>query len=190
MLSDEEWRPVVGYGGLYMVSSMGRVRSLDRVDRRGQFRPGRLLRERNDTAGAGYRYVNLSRDGVARKINVHVIVLEAFIGPRPSPRHEGCHQDGDRTNPRLANLRWGTPEENHADRWRHGTEYVGERTAAAVLTDEMVQWILESQQSSLALAPIFGVASSTIRAVRNGQNWRHRTGRGRKVPPTAIRMAA
>lgn len=190
MQESEVWLPVVGYAGCYVVSNMGRVRSLDRIDQQGRHRPGKLLTERNDLRGAGYRYVNLSKDGIAKKVNVHVLVLEAFVGPRPSARHEGCHADGDRTNPRLSNLHWGTPEENWADRWRHGTESAGEKSPAAVLTDEMVRWILESPQSSLALAPLLGVASSTIRAVRIGQNWGHRTGRGRKGRDAAQRIAA
>lgn len=49
----------------------------------------------------------------------------------------------------------------------------GERAANAVLDSEMVSWIRDSHQSSLKLAPILGIASSTIRAVRIGQNWSH-----------------
>jgi len=169
----ERWLPVVGYERLYEVSDLGRIRSLDRVTRTNQFRVGKVLACSIDRASTGYRYARLSKDGVCVKVNIHVLVLTAFVGPRPSPRHEACHDDGDRTNAALSNLRWDTPEANHADRIRHGTDIRGERAPAAVLSSELVQWIRESPQSSLRLAPILGVASSTIRAVRSRQNWWH-----------------
>lgn len=169
----ERWLPVVGYEGLYEVSNLGRVRSLDRICDGGKLRRGRMLGCPVDTKGAGYRFVSLSRHGKGKKSNVHVLVLEAFVGPRPSPSHEACHNDGDPTNAALSNLRWDTAAGNWADKWRHGTAPVGERSGVSVLTSEAVQWIRESRQSSLALAPVFGVASSTIRAIRLRQNWRH-----------------
>lgn len=51
---------------------------------------------------------------------VHVMVLEAFVGPRPDGYH-AAHEDGTRDNNRLSNLAWKTPAENAADRRRHGT---------------------------------------------------------------------
>jgi hypothetical protein len=169
----ERWLPVVGYEGLYEVSDHGRVRSMDRICESGRLRRGRLLACPIDVKGAGYRFVNLSRNWKAKKSNVHVLVLEAFVGPRPSERHEACHKDGDRANAALQNLRWDTPEGNHADRLLHGTDCRGEKQGHAVLTAELVRWIRESPQSSLQLAPVLGVASSTIRAVRLRNNWAH-----------------
>lgn len=60
-------------------------------------------------------------DGAAT-LQLGRIVLIATIGPRPTPGHECCHWDGDPTNNRLDNLRWGTPEENQADSKRHARE--------------------------------------------------------------------
>lgn len=171
--SIERWRSVVGYESFYEVSDMGRVRSLPRLDRLGRPRVGRMLSCYIDEKGSGYRCVNLSKDGVAKKTTVHTIVLEAFVGPRPSPSHEGCHGDGVRHNPALGNLSWGTPQKNWEDKWRHGTATAGANSVVSILTPEMVQWIRESAQTSVALAPVLGVASSTIRAVRLRQNWAH-----------------
>jgi hypothetical protein len=36
---------------------------------------------------------------------------------------EGCHENGDPTNNRLANLRWDTPGNNNLDKQRHGTDH-------------------------------------------------------------------
>ena len=72
----------------------------------------------------GYAHVYV-RYGLGRstqkKTPVHHLVLLAFIGPRPSPTHEGRHLDGDVTRNCLDNLAWGTSRENTADAIRHGT---------------------------------------------------------------------
>lgn len=169
----EKWKAVVGYEGFYEVSNAGRIRSIDHFDVEGRLRQGKIRKVSIDTFGAGYRYVSLSKLGAVKKFNVHVLVLEAFVGARPSPLHQCCHGDGDRTNASLTNLRWDTAKANQSDRWLHGTQCVGDGSGRAILTSEMVGWIMGSSQSSLELAPIFGVASSTIRAVRTRQNWRH-----------------
>jgi hypothetical protein len=169
----EEWRPVVGYETHYEVSSHGRVRTLNRYDSINRFRRSQMRATPIDRTSAGYRYVSLCKDGVSKKVNVHVLVLEAFVGPRPSPGHEACHKDGDRANACLDNLRWDTAASNHADKWTHGTMKAGSKNHKAVFSEELVGWIRESHQSSLSLAPILGVSSSAIRAVRTGQNWRH-----------------
>lgn len=75
----------------------------------------------------GYRRVSLTLAN-GRRVwrKVHALVLEAFVGPRPTPRHHGAHEDRDRTNNRLTNLRWALPVENEADKRRHGTHRNGQ----------------------------------------------------------------
>ena len=177
-LPNERWADVVGYEGLYMVSDMGRVLSMPKKCRsrgvgRLHARPAKMLACPIDVAGAGYRFVGLSRDSRVKKQNVHVLVLEAFVGPRPGRNYDACHEDGDRTNAKLSNLRWDTKKGNQADALRHGTRLFGERAPKAKISEDLARWIRESPQSSLQLAPILGVASSTIRAIRIGQNWRN-----------------
>jgi hypothetical protein len=51
--------------------------------------------------------------------HVHKLVLEAFTG---QPRPEGmvcCHVNGNPSDNRLENLRWGTLRDNAADKRRH-----------------------------------------------------------------------
>lgn len=175
----EEWKPIVGYEGFYEISSLGRVRSLDRIDSMGRVRNGRIKATPIDKTSTGYRFVRLCKGGIAKKVDVHVLVLEAFVGPRPCPSMEACHGDGNRANPVLSNLRWDTPSGNAGDRWKHGTANAGEQSPKAVLNNDLVRTILESPLSSLKLAPLLGVASSTVRAVRLGQNWSHITGRSK-----------
>ena len=60
----EEWRPVRNYEGLYEVSNMGRIKSLERTvwDNRGYYRtvPERIMKGKK--SGAGYLQVHLSKD--------------------------------------------------------------------------------------------------------------------------------
>ena len=111
---EEEWRPVVGYEDRYLVSSLGRVLSLpnakNKTSRYISLHPTRF----------GYPSVNLWRDNKMKRRQVHTLVMEAFVGPRP----KGCevrHLDGDPTRSELSNLAWGTKSENNFDRVRHGT---------------------------------------------------------------------
>jgi hypothetical protein len=110
----EEWRPVIGYEDRYLVSSLGRVLSLPNPKRR----TARLISLH--PTEFGYPCVNLWRNNRMKRVCVHILVLEAFVGTRPDG-HEARHLDGDQTRSELENLAWGTKSENNYDRVRHGT---------------------------------------------------------------------
>lgn len=122
---DETWAPILIAPG-YEASSLGRVRSVERTITRTNGAPqiirGRVLRPM--PTGDGYRYV---RTAAGRKHRVHRLVLVAFHGI-PAPGHIGCHNDGDRTNNVLTNLRWDTPSANVQDQVRHGTHRTAGKT--------------------------------------------------------------
>jgi len=120
-----QWKPVPGYP-LYEVSDHGKVRSVPRTSARSRAR-GKPLKAQ---LTRGYRYVGLYRDGGTRphrRIKVSVLVLEAFVGPRPDGHH-ACHRDDDKTNDTLANLYWGTPPQNGQDQVRNGKHYGASKT--------------------------------------------------------------
>lgn len=123
-MSEEIWADVVGYGGAYQVSDQGRVRSMPRLAERQGSRgnmklKGRMLKLSIDSYG--YPQVMLCASGRCANILVHHLVLEAFVGPKPTG-HECRHLDGTRDNNRLSNLAWGTKAENTADRTKHQQE--------------------------------------------------------------------
>ena len=103
----EEWRPVVGYEGLYEVSSYGRVRSLDGfiVDSLGYKRlhKGKVLSPAKDKNG--YLKVNLHCNGKCKIIRVHRLVAQAFI-PNTDNLPMVNHKDEDKTNNNIDNLEW------------------------------------------------------------------------------------
>ena len=74
----EQWKPVVGYEGLYEVSNLGRVKSLSRevVGNGGStyMTKERILKP----ASKKYPQVSLSKDGTQKSYRVHTLVVEAF----------------------------------------------------------------------------------------------------------------
>lgn len=169
----ERWLPVVGFEGLYEVSDEGRVRSLTHLVpcRGGATRTvhGRI----RSSAGLlkGYPAVNLSAGRRTQMRTVHVMVLEAFVGPRPTAAHEGCHGDGNPLNCRLANLRWGTKAENKSDSFAHGTAVHGERVHCAKLDRLIVQSLRSDLRSADRIARELGVDKSTVQRARSGRTW-------------------
>jgi hypothetical protein len=116
-MSSTHWSKIPNFS-LYEASRLGRIRN---IATRKILKPGP-----ND---GGYLRVNLVRDDGRRvKGLVHVLMLMAWCGPRPSPRHHGAHCRNDKKNNRLDNLEWKLPEENEADKRLHGTAPRGGRT--------------------------------------------------------------
>lgn len=68
----------------------------------------------------GYPSVRILVNGKRKRMAVHVLVAREYLGPRPSPKHEVRHLDGDKGNANVGNLAWGTAKENADDRERHG----------------------------------------------------------------------
>lgn len=107
-----EWRPVRGFEGVYEVSEAGNIR---RLVKGGKARVGVFLTP--SVTERGYLYHRLSFAGRTKKLKVHRLVLEAFVGPGNGLW--GLHADDDPTNNHISNLRWGTPVENSEDRRRN-----------------------------------------------------------------------
>lgn len=112
----EEWRPVAGYIGRYEVSSLGRIWS---------HWSKRVMRPR--IGGPGYPAVELKKSGSVSPRYVHHLVAEAFLGPRPQGA-EIRHLNGDKTDNRLINLRYGTRSEQRADDVRLGVHFNAAKT--------------------------------------------------------------
>jgi hypothetical protein len=176
-MMQEVWQPVVGYEGLYEVSDLGRVRSLDRWlpcrDGQRQWHRGKVLKQLSN--GNGYQGVSLSNlcEGIKpKRMYAHSLVLESFVGPRPSG-HQAAHGDGDRSNNRLSNLRWATVSDNLADKLDHGTHQLGEQNPIAVLSEVDVLSIRQRYRHGLGatLAREYGVDPGTVYAVVKQKNW-------------------
>lgn len=109
----ELWKPVIGYEGLYEVSSEGRVKGTGRYvngHQRRYIHPYIL----KGSSAAGYPKADLSRNGRTKTFSVHRLVAIAFI-PNPLGLEVVHHVDEDKTNPRAENLEWVSTQKNISD---------------------------------------------------------------------------
>lgn len=158
-------KPVPGHSD-YSVTKDGRVWS--------HIGKGRWLKP--DLSNSGYLRVVLYKSNKRHKRSVHRLILETYVGLCPKDMG-GCHNNGDRTDNRLENLRWATFVENEADKIKHGTDTRGERHSQAKLTDQKVSLIYNLYRSGAdsqrELAAAFGITQRTIYRIVNKKGWRH-----------------
>ena len=104
---EEIWKPVRNYEGLYEVSNMGRVKSLERMKRnsRGYYKtPEKILKaEKNNSTG--YLQLHLYKEGKRKLCYVHRLVATAFC-ENPMGYDEINHKDEDKTNNMAENLEY------------------------------------------------------------------------------------
>ena len=127
--TQEQWKPVPGYEGVYDVSDHGRVRSLDRTI---IYADGRKTRTRGKelkphVMKSGHSTVMLQHAGRTQRFLVHRLVLLAFVGPCPDGM-EACHWNDMPSDNRLKNLRWAPRSENNHDRVRNGIHPMAAKT--------------------------------------------------------------
>lgn len=175
----EIWKSVPGYGGYYEASSLGRVRSIDRIVVK-RHRSGKLIQQRYagrllkpcKTDELGHMVVHLGIDGKKMNVSVHRMVLLAFVG-EPCDGQEACHNNGNASDNRLANLRWDTHEANNGDRINHGTYALGEDHVMAKLTEQQVREIKASGMHYEAVSARYGISRSQAYRICTGKAWNH-----------------
>lgn len=119
----EEWRDIPGWEGLYQVSTLGRVRSLDRYRNNHHNSKAKIFGKvlKPVKPDQGYSWVTLQRNGAKKIKLVHRLVAETFL-----PNHEDSdvvnHKDYDSTNNKVCNLEWMTQKENVNYSRRHMSE--------------------------------------------------------------------
>ena len=110
-MTNEIWKDIEGYEGLYQVSTYGNIKSLPKVRRNGTgtyIQKERLLKPSNTSTG--YKKVELCKDGKRKGFKVHRLVAIAFI-PNPDNKPEVNHIDGNKINNNIDNLEWVTSSE-------------------------------------------------------------------------------
>lgn len=113
-LDGEIWKSISGYEGVYEISNLGRVKSLDRTvtektTGKQKTLKGRILK--HSIGPYGYPVVNLCKNGGGKTFAVHRLLALAFI-PNPENKPHIDHINRDTTDYRIENLHWVTPKEN------------------------------------------------------------------------------
>jgi hypothetical protein len=156
----EEWKSVIGYEGIYEISSEGRLRSL---------KFGRIRYFNMKPDGWGYQIAALSKNGVRESVRFHRLVAKHFI-PNPNNYPTINHIDANKLNNAVSNLEWCTQLENN----RHSIKIGGrchknEGHPMAKLTNKQVLLIREMHSTGKykqkELATLFNVKDSHISSI-------------------------
>jgi len=108
--TDEEFKPIKGYEGLYEISSLGRIFSLSKSWGRNRFHPKMELLQ---SFSSKYLSVHLNNNGNARTLRTHNLVWDHFGDrPRKGFKSQVDHKDGDRLNNGINNLQLLTGRRN------------------------------------------------------------------------------
>lgn len=161
-MQEEIWKDIVGYEQYYQISSYGRLKSKDRVVRKGRI----MLAPPNSS---GYHHTSLNVKGVKKGVYIHLIVAAHFVDNTLS-KPEVNHKDGDKSNNKCNNLEWVTKCENV----RHA--YHTLRRGHIKLAPQDVIAIRESYATGNGVGIISdatGVSRSNIQAIVTRQSWNH-----------------
>ena len=128
-------------------------------------------------SGTGYKVVYLmSPDGGRKTKLIHRLLLETFVDECPI-NMEGCHNDGDKLNNKISNLRWDTHKGNELDKVKHGTIARGSRSNWAKLKEQDVRMIVYIWNTGLftqyEIANIYNVDHANISAIVLRKSWKH-----------------
>jgi len=162
-MTTENWKPVVGYEGLYEVSDQGCVRSLTA---RGKWAAGRILKPFKGSR-SGHLHVGLCKDNHLVLRYVHQLVLEAFVGPRPQGADTRHFPDPNPTNNCVENLSWASRSRNMKDKSLHGlrkltvgdVERIRDMRACGVRGTDAAKW--------------FKINLTSVCDIHAGRSWSH-----------------
>lgn len=132
-IEKEEWKPIIGYEGLYDVSSWGNVRSLDRivVSKNGAEYPKIGIPIKTNDDGNGYLKCNLNSNGVPKMRRIHQLVAESFLGHNRFVENIVVdHKNGIKHDNNISNLGIKTKRENNTvcfrkNRDKFTSKYIG-----------------------------------------------------------------
>lgn len=173
-MENEIWKNVVNLSDYYEVSNLGNVRSKARkgITNLGERNYGGNVVLKKINHKSGYDVVNLTTNNSRKQCLVHRLVIEAFISEKPNGM-ECCHNNGDRKDNRLENLRWDTRKNNHADKLLHGTWQYGERIGTSKLKEWQAKEVKYSGLSLDLLAKKFNVSKGCVSKIRYLSSWKH-----------------
>lgn len=116
---NEIWKDVPLYKGFYQISSLGRVKSVQRLSFNGNswFVQKEKIMKPQKTKN-GYLQICFCQFGVSEPFYVHRIVAEAFIKRKHKKEIQVNHKDGNKENNSVENLEWTTPSKNMKHSYR------------------------------------------------------------------------
>lgn len=170
--TDEEWKDIVGYECIYLISNHGRVFSFKRTGNR----KDRILKPFRSSAKGAYCCVSLNKDGVDKRQSIHRLVATAFID-NPLNYSEVNHKDGNPSNNHVLNLEWVSRSQNQLHAYAMGMKtQKGEKNSNRKLTEREVSFMryirgLYPNISTTKIADFYGVAPNHITKILAFKQW-------------------
>lgn len=124
----------------------------------------------------GYPRIKLTIDRKHKTFELHTLMLLVFAGPKPFPKAEARHLDGNPANNHISNLAWSTHRKNEADKRLHGTSSIGARNGAAKLTEADIRDIRHDYAEVKSLTKIgakYGISFQHVSDIVNRKSWAH-----------------
>lgn len=174
----EQWKDYDFIKGYYMVSDLGRIKSVDRVDNSGWNHPikSQIMKQREDKDG--YLTITYSINRIKNLGRCHVLVGLAFI---PNPDSKPCinHKFGNKKDNRPSSLEWATYAENNQHAADTGLSHFhcGEDSHRAILKKHEALEIFHSTASTKELSKKFNISRATVRDIKRGVSWVKETGK-------------
>lgn len=175
ILYEEEWKSANGFEGFYEVSNFCRIKSLSRIDCRGQKRLLKIMLQNYDSDG--YLIINMFKNGISFILKAHRIGAIAFI-KNPNKFPAVNHLDGNKTNNWVGNLEWVTNRNNILHAVETGLRnFVGSENPSSKLTNKEAILIFNSKESYKNISKKFGISFSAIGHIKTGYTWSEITGK-------------
>ncbi|MCO4625413.1 hypothetical protein Si039_01177 [Streptococcus infantarius subsp. infantarius] len=121
-MANELWKPVKGFEGFYEVSSEGRVRSVERIDARGQHRKSKIMSVKKIQ---NTKKVTFFRDGKSKTFTLKKLVADAFL-ETPKANEKLVYVDGNPDNVCAENLKWQKKAQKKHNIYRFEDNKTGE----------------------------------------------------------------
>jgi hypothetical protein len=166
----EEWLAVSGFPNAE-VSNLGRIRSLFR---------GKSVIRKPLVHQHGYLTITLQNKTLKKRARIHVLVAEAFLGPKPKG-FDVNHKDGNKKNNVADNLEYLTRSDNCKHAFKIGLSYTpfrerGEKHPTAKISDADARAIRKMYRNGIsrrAIGEKYGISYYTVWDITAGRRWTH-----------------
>lgn len=179
----EVWKNAIGYEGIYQISNLGNVKSLERFFiksckkwndfKQAVYMPQKIRNRRINPNG--YITASFWMMGKPKHVLLHRLVAILFI-PNPNNFPQVLHKDDNPQNPRWDNLEWGTQSKNIQDAADRGRGFRGSKNGMAKLKESdipIIRELLKQKIPTRKIGQMFNVAKSQIQGINHNRIWKH-----------------
>ena len=174
MVMEEEWKDIEGYEGIYQVSNLGRVKSLEAglLVKNGYYRTKKESILSQYLCHNGYLAICLRLNKKTKRFLVHRLVGAAFI-QNPDEKPTINHKNGNKQKNCIENLEWSTYSENLSHALETGLRKPKKNVLSEFQALAAITFMSTRKRCGASISREFNVSKSTIDRVRKRETWRH-----------------